>query len=78
MDRVYTVGEFKAKFPEALTAVRQGERVLITYGRGRETVAVLAPPPSKTASRKLGRLREKIKVDVAEDWKLDDASFLDA
>ncbi|MCC5839001.1 MAG: type II toxin-antitoxin system prevent-host-death family antitoxin [Opitutales bacterium] len=78
MDKVYTVGEFKARFPEALEAVRRGERVEITYGRGRRTVAVLSPPPAQKQARKLGRLRGKIKVGVADDWKLDDASFLDS
>ena len=78
MEKIFTVGEFKARFPEALEAVRQGERVHITYGRGRKTVAVLSPPLAKKQPRKLGRLRGKIKVGIADDWNLDDTAFLDS
>lgn len=78
MEKVFTVGEFKARFSEALEAVRQGKQVQITYGRGRKTVAVLSPPLAKKQSRKLGRLLGKIKVGIANDWKLDDGDFLNS
>lgn len=78
MEKVFTVGEFKARFPEALEAVRQGKRVQITYGRGRKPVAVLSPPLAENQPRKLGRLRGKIKVGIANDWKLDDGDFLNS
>lgn len=77
MENVYTVGEFKARFPEALEAVRRGDRVLITYGRGRKAVAVLSPPPSEGRPRKLGRLRGRVKVGIGEDWKMDEVGFLE-
>ena len=44
MQRQYTVGEFKARFSEALHAVEQGDTVAITYGRAKRTVAMLTPP----------------------------------
>lgn len=77
MNRSYTVGEFKARFPEALQAVEEGNTVAITYGRSKRTVAVLAPPPAPPEKpRKLGRHAGKFKVRLAEDWKMDDTSFL--
>lgn len=79
MNRSYTVGEFKARFPEALRAVEEGNTVAITYGRAKRTVAVLAPPPKPPEKpRKLGRQAGKFRARLAEDWKLDDASFLDS
>lgn len=78
MNRTYTVGEFKARFPEALRAVEAGNTVAITYGRAKRTVAVLAPPPERLKKpRKLGNYAGKFKARMAVDWKLDDESFLD-
>ncbi len=77
MSKTYTVGEFKARFSEALQAVEEGSTVAITYGRAKRTVAVLGPPPkAKKSPRKLGRHAGKFKARVAENWKLDDLSFL--
>lgn len=78
MKQTYTVGEFKARFPEALNSVRRGERVTITYGRGRRVVAVLSPPPNTKTPRKLGRLSGKVGVRIADDWKMSDQEFLEA
>lgn len=77
MDHSYTVGEFKARFSEALQFVEAGETVAITYGRAKRTVAMLTPPSKvKPKPRKLGRHADQFKVRIADDWKLDDDSFL--
>jgi antitoxin (DNA-binding transcriptional repressor) of toxin-antitoxin stability system len=41
--KTMTVAEFKARFSEALDAVRQGESIAVTYGRSKRTVAVFQP-----------------------------------
>ncbi|MGC6424176.1 MAG: type II toxin-antitoxin system Phd/YefM family antitoxin [Lentimonas sp.] len=79
MSRKYTVGEFKARFSEALQAVEEGDTVAITYGRAKRTVALLTPPPKpETQARKLGRFAGKFTATISDDWKLDDKSFLES
>ena len=41
--KTLTVGELKAKFSEVLAQVRDGEKIIISFGRKREKVAVLVP-----------------------------------
>lgn len=41
-----TIGEFKARLPEALALVKKGESVIVTYGRNKRPVAVFGPPPT--------------------------------
>ncbi len=76
MKQSYTVGEFKARFPEALNAVREGHQITITYGRSRRAVAVLSPPQGSGRPRKLGRLSGKVKARIADSWKISDEEFL--
>ena len=71
-----TVGEFKARFSEALALVSHGEAVSVTYGRSRRSVALLVPPPARKTRRKLGLLAGKVKITVAPDWVLTDEEFL--
>lgn len=77
MSSSLTIGEFKARLPEALARVRRGEVVTVTYGRSRKPVAVLGPPPAR-APRKLGILKGKVRVTVQRDWELTDESLLGA
>ncbi len=75
--RTYTVGEFKTHFSEILEYVRSGERVAIAFGRKKEIVAILAPPPDeKRKKRPLGLLSGKVRVAFAEDFKMTEAEFL--
>ena len=47
MSTTLTIGEFKARLPEALALVEKGESVTVTYGRSKRPVAVFGPPPGK-------------------------------
>ena len=38
-----TIGEFKARFSHLLNLVKQGEEIVISYGRRKERVAVVIP-----------------------------------
>lgn len=73
----FTIGQFKARLPEALSLVEKGGSVIVTYGRNKRPVAVLAPPP-RSAKRKLGHLAGKVRVAIASDWELSDSTFLGA
>ena len=41
--KTMTVGEFKARFSEALDAVRGGETIVVAYGRNRRKIAAMVP-----------------------------------
>lgn len=73
---VLTVGEFKARFSEALALVSLGESVSVTFGRSRRPVALLVPPSPPPARRKLGLLAGRVKIRMAEDFSLTDEKFL--
>ncbi len=70
------VGDFKARFSEALDIVARGGSVSVTYGRSKTPVAVLSPPPRPKARRKLGMLAGKVKFKISKDWSLSDEEFL--
>lgn len=75
MKKSLTVGEFKARFSEVLSLVEEGTTIEVTYGRKRRAVAVLSPPPS-AKPRKLGKLKGRVQVSFAKDWKLTEEEFL--
>lgn len=70
-----SIGEFKARLPEALALVQKGESVLVTYGRKRLPVAVFGPPPVGP-KRKLGHLTGKLRVTIGPDWSITEDEFL--
>lgn len=77
MPTTFTIGQFKARLPEALALVEKGQSVVVTYGRGKRPVAVFGPPPI-SPKRKLGLLVGKASVRFAPDWKISDQDLLDA
>jgi len=75
MPTTLTIGEFKARLPEALALVEKGESVTVTYGRSKRPVAVFGPPP-RAPKRKLGLLVGKATVHFAPDWKMTEEELL--
>ena len=72
-----TVGEFKSRFSEALDAVREGETIVVSYGRNHRKVAAMVPyselnPPQK---RPLGLLKSKVTVKIGRDFAMTDDEF---
>ena len=66
------VGEFKARFSEAVEAVKHGEEIVISYGRKRENIAVLVPYATfkhRNAIR-LGSLSGKATVRFADGFEM--------
>ena len=64
-----TIGEFKARLPEALALVEKGETVTVTYGRNKTPVAVLGPPPPATP------LPPRVPGRFAGQFTVPDAAF---
>ena len=77
MKTSYTIGEFKAELPRVLDTVQQGGTISITYGRSRRPVAQIGPPTTLRKPRKLGALRGRVNVHIADDWKIDETTFLE-
>jgi antitoxin (DNA-binding transcriptional repressor) of toxin-antitoxin stability system len=72
-----TVGEFKSRFSEVLKKVLAGETIQISFGRGKEVVALIVPKkPEKKPRRKLGILEGKATVVFSNDFKMTEESFL--
>jgi prevent-host-death family protein len=78
--KTMTVGEFKARFSEALDAVRDGETIVVTYGRNHRKVAAMVPYAElkKPRKRPLGLLKSKVRVTFGRDFTLTDDDFLKA
>ena len=66
------VGELKAKFSAVIEEVRNGEEVVISYGKKKENVAVIIPYSKFTQSNriKLGILKGQAHVTFAKDFKM--------
>lgn len=75
MSTTLTIGEFKARLPEALALVQKGESVVVTYGRNKRPVAVFGPPP-RPKKRRLGLLEGKFHVTIGPDWEMTEEEFL--
>ena len=72
------VGELKAHFSEVLDEVKKGREIGISYGRSKETVAVLVRYDQyrNKKKRKLGILRGKGYAIFKDDFKMTDEEFL--
>jgi prevent-host-death family protein len=66
------VGEFKARFSEAVEAVRRGEEIVISYGRKHENLAVLVPFASyrKSHALTLGALSKRAAMTFGDDFEM--------
>jgi prevent-host-death family protein len=76
--KTLTVGELKAKFSEVLAQVKEGQEIIISFGRKREKVAVLVPYSQYRAKleRKLGLLKGRGRCVIHKDFKLSDEEML--
>lgn len=75
-----TVGQFKAKFSEALEKVQQGESIGITYGKNKKKVAALVPYKRylNKNSIKLGLLEGKATFKINKGFKMTEEEFLNS
>ncbi|PKL42337.1 MAG: type II toxin-antitoxin system prevent-host-death family antitoxin [Candidatus Riflebacteria bacterium HGW-Riflebacteria-1] len=72
--KVMHVGELKAKFSMILDLLRQGEEIVVAFGRKNENVAVLVPYDEYRQRNviKLGNLADKATCKIKKDFALDD------
>jgi antitoxin (DNA-binding transcriptional repressor) of toxin-antitoxin stability system len=76
--RILTIGELKAHFSEVLKHVKQGEAVMISYGRKKEKVAALIPCRQLVSAkpRFLGLLEGRAQCYFADDFAISDEELL--
>jgi antitoxin (DNA-binding transcriptional repressor) of toxin-antitoxin stability system len=76
------VADFKSQFSDVLDKVRQGEEVVLGYGRRKVKIAVLVPyekyrrTMAKGHGRRAGSLAGKGKVIFQDDFKISDQELL--
>ncbi len=74
-----TVGEFKSRFSHLLNLVKQGEEIVISYGRRKEKVAVVIPyqrADNGKESRNIGILKGKGAYEIKDGFKMTEEEFL--
>jgi len=74
------VAEIRTKFSSLLKEVESGKEIGITFGRKKETIAVIVPIDEykKIKARKLGTLEGKAKVSFSENWSMTDEELLNS
>ena len=76
--RILSIGTLKAHFSEVLDLVRQGETVVVSYGRKKEKVAALIPYEQlqQVKPRKLGFMEGRGQCHIHEDFSISDDELL--
>jgi antitoxin (DNA-binding transcriptional repressor) of toxin-antitoxin stability system len=76
--KTMTVADFKTRFSEALDAVRDGETLVVSYGRNRRKVAAMVPYAELQSrpKRPLGLLKSRLRVSFGRDFVMTDDELL--
>jgi antitoxin (DNA-binding transcriptional repressor) of toxin-antitoxin stability system len=74
------VAEVRTNFSSLLKEVESGIEIGISFGRKKETIAVIIPIDEykKIKTRKLGTLEGKASVEFKGEWKISDEELLDS
>jgi len=72
------VAEIRSNLSTLLKEIEAGSEIGISFGRRRETIAVIVPIADykRMKERKLGSLAGKVTVEFAQDWKMTDEDLL--
>jgi prevent-host-death family protein len=72
------LAEVKTHFSSLLKEVQTGSEIAISYGKKRETIAVIVPYKEykRSKKRKLGTLKGKMKVIFEKDFAMTDADLI--
>ena len=68
----------KTNFSSLLKEVQTGSEIAISYGKKRETIAVIVPYKEykRSRKRKLGTLKGKMKVIFEKDFAMTDSDLM--
>ncbi len=66
------IGDFKAQFSKVLEEVKQGEEIIISYGKKKKNVAVIIPYEEYKEKNKikLGLLKNKVSYKFNTDYEM--------
>ncbi len=75
-----TIGELKTGFSEVLKKIRSGQKIVISYGKKREKVAVIVPYSAYafTPERSLGLLKDRAECIIHDDFEITEKEMLDS
>ena len=78
--RVLQSAEVKTHFSSIIKDVEAGNEVAITYGRKKQTVAVIIPYDQwkKTKKRQFGSLKDKASVHFSKDFSMSDGELINS
>ena len=73
-----TIGELKTSFSEVLKKVRSGQKIVISYGKKREKVAVIVPYSAYASilERSLGLLKDRAGCIIHDDFEISEKEML--
>ena len=72
------IGELKTHFSEILDKVKNGDEIIISYGRKKEKIAKIIPFKSSQTDkpRKLGIFKDKVKYKINQNFEISEEDFL--
>ena len=72
------IGELKTHFSEILNKVKNGDEIVISYGRKKEKIAKIIPfkNDQNIKPRKLGVFKDKVKYKINNDFEMTEDEFL--
>jgi antitoxin (DNA-binding transcriptional repressor) of toxin-antitoxin stability system len=76
--KILPLAEVKTHFSSLMKEVESGDEIGISFGRKKETIAVIMPINEyrKINARKLGTLEGKVKVEFKNDWAMTDEELI--
>lgn len=72
------VGELKKHFSDVLKKVKEGNEIVISFGKKEEKIAVIVPYNKYKSDkpRRLGQLKGKAVCRIKDDFQISDEDFL--
>lgn len=75
--KTMSVGHFKTQFSKVLQRLKEGQKVMVTYGKKKEVVGYFIPPPlNRDQDRQLGLMEGKASAVFLDDFKITEEEFL--
>ena len=78
--KTLSVAEVRSHFSSLLKEVENGEEIGISFGKKKETIAVIVSIKEykKVKARRLGSLEGRVTVEFKENWKMNEEEFLES